>query len=139
MSKAKTINRKKLVVFVLPIIQENCCIPADKMVCSSLFSAVDGRTPAQIVNVFFMEIEKRYDFHLHFLYLSLHMSKGISHIYECYVFDCDEGYRYLKSQHKKSLVLLEIEPPYSTKSFSKRNNCKMTFDKAARDIFPDIC
>ena len=92
----------------------------------------------EIVTEFMIEINERFDSHVHILDWALHLDESTPHIHERHVFDCENKYGEIAHQQEKALEALGFELPDPEKPPGRKNNRKMTFDSACRVLLFEI-
>ena len=91
-----------------------------------------------IVTEFIEEFKAKYGDHVHVLDWALHLDESTPHIHERHVFDCENKYGEVAPQQEKALEALGFDLPDPAKSLSRRNNRKITFDAACREMLFEI-
>ena len=84
------------------------------------------------------EFHERFSTHVHLLDWALHLDESTPHIHERHVFDCENKYGEAAPQQEKALEALGFDLPDPAKSLSRRNNRKITFDAACREMLFEI-
>ena len=91
-----------------------------------------------IVTEFIEEFKAKFGNHVHVLDWALHLDESTPHIHERHVFDCENKYGEVAPQQEKALEALGFDLPDPAKSLSRRNNRKITFDAACREMLFEI-
>ena len=91
-----------------------------------------------IVTEFIEEFKAKFGDHVHVLDWALHLDESTPHIHERHVFDCENKYGEVAPQQEKALEALGFELPNPNKPLSRRNNRKITFDAACREMLFEI-
>ena len=91
-----------------------------------------------IVTEFIDEFKTKFGEHFHVLDWALHLDESTPHIHERHVFDCENKYGEVAPQQEKALEALGFDLPDQNKPLSRRNNRKITFDAACREMLFEI-
>ena len=91
-----------------------------------------------VVTEFMSEFHERFGTHVHLLDWALHLDESTPHIHERHVFDCENKYGEVAPQQEKALEVLGFDLPDPDKPLSRRNNRKITFDAACREMLFEI-
>ena len=91
-----------------------------------------------IVTEFIDEFKTKFGDHVHVLDWALHLDESTPHIHERHVFDCENKYGEVAPQQEKALEALGFDLPDQNKPLSRRNNRKITFDAACREMLFEI-
>ena len=91
-----------------------------------------------IVTEFIEEFKAKFGEHVHVLDWALHLDESTPHIHERHVFDCENKYGEVAPQQEKALEALGFDLPDPGKPLSRRNNRKITFDAACREMLFEI-
>ena len=97
-----------------------------------------GEVLLAVVTEFIEEFKARFGDHVHVLDWALHLDESTPHIHERHVFDCENKYGELAPQQEKALEALGFELPDPDKPLSRRNNRKISFDAACREMLFEI-
>ena len=91
-----------------------------------------------IVTEFIEAFKAKFGEHVHVLDWALHLDESTPHIHERHVFDCENKYGEVAPQQEKALEVLGFNLPDPDKPLSRRNNRKITFDAACREMLFEI-
>ena len=91
-----------------------------------------------IVTEFIEEFKAKFGNHVHVLDWALHLDESTPHIHERHVFDCENKYGEIAPQQEKALEALGFNLPDPANPLSRRNNRKITFDAACREMLFEI-